>query len=173
MPKSKFGDIGPCEVVWDYGGTPLNLSPFLGTVELRLTDSIVNVEEEAYGDTAVDAVFSGSEAMLDCPLTRQDYDNLANVLPGVELQSGSLIFSMFTGCDMYENAKEMAIKPVCDGVPTADTTKWVHIWKAYPYRDFALTFDRSGQRVIMVHFKLFPDLTSGAGGRVFRWGIPV
>jgi len=173
MPKWPFGDIGPCEVVYNYGeASEVNLSPFLGTVALRLVDSMVDVQEEAYGDTAVDSVFSGIACELDCPLTRQEYENLAIFVPGTSLQSECLTFSAFIGCGLYEDAVELVIKPMCDGVAETDNLKWIHIFKAAPYRDFELTFDRSGQRVMMVKFKLFVDLTSGKGGRVFRLGIP-
>jgi len=52
MPKLPFGDKGPVQVVWDYGGTPLVLNPVLGTVTLRATDSVSDVQEEGWGETA-------------------------------------------------------------------------------------------------------------------------
>lgn len=173
MPRWPFGDIGPCEVVYNYGeAAAVNLSPFLGTVALRLTDSMVDVQEEAYGDSAVDSVFSGIACELDCPLTRQEYDELVLFVPGTSLQSECLTFSAFMGCGLYDDAVEVVIKPMCDGVPDINNLNWIQIFKAAPYRDFELTFDRSGQRVMMVKFKCFIDLTSGRGGRVFRMGIP-
>ena len=171
MPKWPFGDIGPCLVVWDYGGNPVNLYPYLGTITLRIADSVENVEEEGWGSTAVDAVFSGTECQLDVPLTRQDFDDLVNWVPGLTQSGSNYIFAPKAGCSMYDDAKEMVIKPLCDNQPESDTSKWIHIFKAYPWRDVELGFDRSGQRVFLVHFKLFPDLTSGAGGRVFSVGL--
>lgn len=171
MPKWPFGDIGPCEVTWDYAGTPVILAPYLGTVEFRAADSTVDVQEEGWGDTVVDSVFSGTVCELDVPLTRQEYANLALFLPGVSLQSGALEFAPKAGCSMYDDALEMVIKPLCDNVPDTDPLTWIHIFKAYPWREFVLTFDRSGQRVMMVKFKCFPDQTSGQGGRVFRLGV--
>lgn len=171
--KWPFGDIGPCEVVYDYGGTEVNLSPFLGTVALRLTDSMQDVQEEAYGETAVDAVFTGMACELDCPLTRQEYDKLNSIVPGTSYESGCLTFSANMGCGMYDDAVELVIKPMCDGVASINSLEWIHIFKAAPWREFELTFDRSGQRVMMLKFKCFVDLTTGMGGRVFRLGIPV
>lgn len=165
-----FGDIGPCEVTWDFGGTPIKLAPYLGTVELRLVDSVQDVQEEGWGDTIINSVFSGSNCELDIPLTRQEYDKLADWMPGVSYQSGALTFIPKSGCDMIDDAKEMMIKPMCDNVPDTDPLSWIHIFKAAPWREFALTFDRSGQRVMLMHFKCYPDMTSGMGGRVFRLG---
>jgi hypothetical protein len=170
MPKWPFGDIGPCEVTWDFAGTPIILAPYLGTVSLRATDSVEDVQEEGWGNTPVDAVYSGTVCDLDVPLTRQEYANLKDWLPGVTYQSGALTYSPKAGCDMYENAVEMMIKPLCDNVPDPDQLSWIHIFKAHPWRETELTFDRAAQRVMMIHFKLFPDQSSGAGGRVFRLG---
>lgn len=173
MPKWPFGDIGPCEVVYNYGEAgELIMSPFLGTVALRLSDSMVDVQEEAYGETAVDSVFSGIACELDVPLTRQEYANLSIYVPGTTHQSECVTFSAFMGCGMYDDAVEVVIKPMCDGVAETDNKKWIQIFKAAAYRDFELTFDRSGQRVMMVKFKCFIDLTTGMNGRVFRLGIP-
>jgi len=170
MPKWPFGDIGPCVVIWDFGGIDLSLSPYLGTVTLRAADSVEDVQEEGWGNTPVDAVFSGTVCDLDVPLTRQTYEDLQQWLPGVSYQSGALTFAPKAGCPMYDDAKEIMIKPLCDNVVDTDPLHWIHIFKAYPWREFELGFDRSGQRVMLVHFKLFPDMTSGMGGRVFRTG---
>ncbi|GAH51573.1 unnamed protein product, partial [marine sediment metagenome] len=76
MPKLPIGDIGPCVVIWNYldvaesDGEALCIGPYLGTVSLRMTDSISDVQEEGYGDAPVDAVFAGSVVELDIPMAR-------------------------------------------------------------------------------------------------------
>ncbi len=172
-PQLPFGDKGPVQVVWDYGGTPeLVINPTFGTVSLRLTDTMEDVEEEEWGNTPVDAVHSGTRVELDVPMARSTLDQLIGLLQGVE--SGGVdiaIFKAKSGCAAYENAKEIVLKPLCDNVPTTDTKKWIRIFKCYPFREFDLGFDRAGQRVHMVKFKVFVNLDSGYVGKLYQYGI--
>ena len=169
-----MGDIGPCVVVWDYGGTPICLGPYLGTVTLSMTDSVSDVQEEGYGDAPVDAVFAGTVVELTIPMARSNYQQLEHTI--VYQQMGTrggniLTLKNVAGCDMYANAKGLIIAPVCNNVPDPDPASWIHLYKCHPYREFELGFDRSGQRIHQVKFKVFPNLDSGFCGEYGTWGL--
>lgn len=167
--KLPMGDIGPCEIEWGYGESgALTLAPFLGTVTLKQTDTIKDVQEEAFGEAAVDAVFGGSQMELDAPMTRSSLTQLEAVLLGA-LTGSVLTIKGMVGCDMYAHAKAMVIKPVCDNVPSTNHAEWIHLYKTYPYRKWELQFDRSNQRIFLVGFKIFisqDSLTLGDFGTI-------
>lgn len=178
MPKLPIGDIGPCVVIWNYlnkgedDGTTLHLGPYLGTVSLRVTDSVSDVQEEGYGDAPVDAVFAGTVYELEVPMARNTLEQLDHMLT-YERSSGAWTSSLsgtgnkvltlknMAGCDMYQYAKQVLIVPICNNVPNADPNTWTLLYKCHPYRDFELGWDRSGQRIHMVKFKIFPNQDSG------------
>lgn len=191
MPRLPIGDIGPCVIIWDYdqfaAGTPFCIGPYLGTVELRMTDSISDVQEEGYGDAPVDAVFAGAVVELDVPMARNSLSQLVNTIgygsmgdetyhddstPPVPVPDNNVLtLNNMAGCDMYELARQILIAPVCNNVPDPDPHTWTLIFKAHPYRDFALTWDRSGQRIHMVKFKVFPNQDSGFCGQYLQEGL--
>ena len=192
MPKLPMGDIGPCVVIWDYDmfnvGTPTCLGPYLGTVSLRMVDSVSDVQEEGYGDAPVDGVFAGTVMELDVPMARSTLDELLATIGygsmGVKeyipetapftpvADADVLKLKNMAGCAMYELAKAILIAPVCNNVPDTDESSWIMLFKCHPWRDFELTFDRSGQRIHMVKFKVFPNRDSGYCGEYGLWGLP-
>jgi len=164
MPKLPMGDIGPCEVEWGYGESDaILLSPFLGTVSLKMADTLKDVQEEGFGDAAVDAIISGTTMELDIPMTRSTIDQLEAVLLGV-LNASVLTLTGMVGCEMYANARALVIKPVCNNVPSTVHTDWIHLYKTYPFRKWELQFDRSNQRVFLVGFKIFISQESATYG---------
>lgn len=175
MPRLPMGDIGPCVVIWDYGGTPWCTGPYLGKVALRMTDSISDVQEEGHGDAPVDGVFAGTVVELDVPMARNSVQQL-NAIIGYE-KMGSLSVGQVlelrnvVGCDMYVNARQIIIAPVCNNVPDPDPSSWILLYKCHPYREFELGFDRSEQRIHMVKFKVFPNIDSGYCGEYGTWGL--
>lgn len=173
MPQLPFKDKGPVQVTWDYGGSNLIINPVLGTISLRVTDGVSDVQEEGYGDAPVDAVFTGTVVELDVPMVRSDLDTLIALLAGVEsgAQADIAIFSNKVGCAMYEDAKAIVLKPLCDNAPDADSKTWIELYKCHPYREFDLGFDREGQRVHMVKFKVFVNQDSGYEGKLYQVGV--
>jgi len=176
MPKLPIGDIGPCVIIWDYGGTPLCLGPYLGTVSLRMTDSVSDVQEEGYGDAPVDAVFAGTVFELDIPMVRSTLLQLVGTIGYVDMGSLSVSGKVLTlknmaGCDMYANAKQIVIAPVCNNVPDSDPNTWTLLYKCHPWRELELTWDRSGQRIHMCKFKIFPNQDSGYCGEYGTEGM--
>lgn len=168
--KLAIGDKGPAEIVWDYGGTPITLSPVLGMVEVTAEDHISNVEEENYGDAPVDAVFMGTVFGLSVPMTRSTLTQLENSIAYDVLGSrgGSknqiITLNNVAGCDMYANAKQIVIVPLCNNVPDPDPASWILLYKCYPYRTISLGWDRSTQRVHLVKYMIFPNQDSGYCG---------
>jgi hypothetical protein len=159
-----MGDIGPCEIEWGYGeSSSLTLAPFLGTVSLKMTDTIKDVQEEAFGEAAVDAVFTGATMELDVPMTRSTLLQLEAVLLGV-LAGNVLTLPGMVGCEMYSLSKALVIKRVCNNVPSTDHKEWIHLYRTYPFRKFELQFDRNNQRVFLIGFKVFISQDSGTYG---------
>ena len=176
MPRLPIHDIGPCVVIWDYEGTPICLGPYLGTTTLRMVDSISDVQEEGHGDAPVDAVFAGTVVEFEYPMARSTLLQLSHTIGYVGMGSLSasgkvLTLKNMAGCDMYANAKQIIIAPICQNVPDPDPNSWILLYKCHPYRDFELGFDRTGQRVHMVKFKVFPNLDSGFCGEYGTEGL--
>lgn len=173
--KLPIGDKGSVQITFDYGTESgcanLIINPYLGNVKLATEDAISEVQEEEWGDTAVDAVFKGTKASLEVPMTRSTLAQLAGVLPGVTLDTNKLTFGVKAGgCSMYEAAVALMLKPICDGVVSTDKSQWVRILKAYPYRAIELPFGRDDQRVHLVKFMLFPSQDSGYEGKLWEEG---
>ncbi len=172
MPQLPFKDKGPVRLTWDYGDSNLIINPVLGTVSLTTTDSVSDIQEEGYGETPVDAVFTGTVVELNVPMTRSTLNQLTSLLPGVESGGTDIaIISVKSGCDMYSDAKQILIQPLCDNVPDPDSKTWILLYKCFPYRAFELAFDRESQRVLNVVFKVFPNQESGYEGRLYQIGV--
>jgi len=176
MPRLPMGDISPCVLIWDYGGTPICLGPYLGTTPLRMTDSISDVQEEGYGDAPVDAVFAGTVVELEYPMARSSLVQLSHSI-GYQ-QMGELSVSgkvlelrNMAGWDMYANAKQIILAPTRNNIPDPDPGSWFLLYKCHPYREFELGYNRSDQRVHMVKFKVFPNLDSGYCGEYGTEGL--
>jgi len=164
MPRLPMGDLGPVQITWRYGESDaITLEPFLGAVVLRMTDTITDIQEEAFGEAAVDAAFGGATMELETPLTRSTLQQLEAVLLG-DLAGSVLTLKGMVGCDMYADAAPMVIKPVCDNVASVIPAEWIELYKTYPYRAFELTFDRSTQRVFLVKWKIFISQDSATYG---------
>jgi hypothetical protein len=169
--KLPFGDMGPCELEWGYGESgAIVISPFLGTVTLRMEDTINDVQEEGYGEAPVDAVGGGGVVELDVPMTRSTLDQLEEVLQASRM--GDILYlSSRAGCPMYDDAKALVIKPVCDNVADPNTATWILLYKTFPFRKFELAWDRSTQRVVLIGFKVFPSQESGTVGKYLQIGV--
>ena len=175
MPKLPMGDVGPCVIIWDYdSGNDYCIGPYLGTITLRMTDSVSPVHEEGYGDAEVDGVFAGAVMSLDIPMARNTLSQLANTIGYGSM--GSLAGNVLTlynmaGCDMYELAKQILIAPICNNVPNSDPHSWTLLYKCHPWRDYELTWDKAGQRIHMCKFKIFPNQDSGYCGEYYQEGL--
>ena len=161
MPLSPLGDLGPVIVSW--GGT--DLSTHFGTCNFRHSETNADVREALHGQASVDAIHTGNgPCEFDIPCTRMTYAQLAAVLPGGSQSGGEsgnvLDFNNKIGRSMYENAAELIVKRIVDGIADTDRSKWLHIPKSYPVPMFDVPFDLDTQRAFLVTFKGFPDATT-------------
>lgn len=183
MPKLPIGDIGPCEVWWGYGyqsgDMPLIITPYLGKVTLRIVDTVTDIHENGKGVAPIDAFFEGTTVELEVPMTRSTLIQLAQTIGWQKMGdlSGSVLrLDNIAGEEMYAYAETMVIKPLCNNVPDPDPHHWTMLYKCHPYRDIELGFDRSGQRIHLVKFKVFPSRDSGyegegGGGQYLQEGM--
>lgn len=177
MPKLPIGDMGPCEIVWGYGeSAAMYLGEYLGGVKLTMETTVHDIKEEAAGDAAVDAVFGGSVMTLEIPMTRSTLAQLNEVLLAGGIQTSGdheyLILKNAVGCDLYDLAKSIVIKPFCGDVISTDPAEWLQLYKCYPVPGMDLTFDASTQRIFPVRFKVFVSQESGDEGEFGTLGMP-
>lgn len=166
-------DLGPAIIQWDVAGTPVNLYPTNGTITFitNTTDQMRDIMEDGHGDTPVDKVFGGRLVSVTADFTRFTLAQLAETVPGSTTAATKLEVPNKAGCAVYADAKQMIIKPLCDGnVISADTTEWIYIWKAYPTENWELAYNKDDQRIVPVTFHIFPDDASGNVGELYRIG---
>lgn len=173
MPQLPMGDIGPVQVVWMYGESgEMALDPYLGDATLNAEDDVHPVQEEKWGKSEVDAVFGGTTMELEVPFTRNSLAMLEEILQGtLDVVNSSIKLTAKSGCAMLTSAHAIVLKPICDGVPSVDQTEWIHLYHCHPYRKWALTFNREGQRVFLTGFKVFMSQESGQVGEFGVVGV--
>jgi hypothetical protein len=172
MPALPIKDMGPCEIVWGYGESgAINLGPFLGATTYKGETSVEDIQEERYANAAVDAMLSGTIATLELRMTRSTYLQLTEVLNAQYISGNVLRLRNQLGCNIQELAKQVVIKPICDGAVSTDPAEWVHIYEAYPVPGWELVWDRSTQRVFPIMFKIFVSQESGKEGDFGTMGM--
>jgi hypothetical protein len=171
MPKSLFGDKGPCEIVWGYGESDAAyLGKTLGAVKITEETGSSDINEDQAGDAAVDGVLLGSTIKVEVPLTRLSRAQLARVL-NVTLDGHKVPLENQVGCSLYTLAKAMVLKPLCGNVISTDPSEWIELYKTYPIAGLDLTFDKETQRTIPITFKVFVSQESGFVGLFGTMGM--
>lgn len=165
MPISPFGDLGPCEIEWN--NTTITAIHDDGA-SFRLTMSVADIKEGAYGTSIVDQVGTGYEQCeVEVPFTRVTFANLQKLIPGSSL-SGSLAVmghgGTIVGTSLFALSAELIVKRITGGIADTDQSRWLHLFKTYPIPRFDIPFNVSGQRGFMVLFKAFPLQTATTVG---------
>ncbi len=164
-------DLGPCSVLWDRSGANLQLNPTFGGVTFRDEVLHVEVKEDQQGESPVDHVHTGRIVEVTVPMTRSSLAQLEAAIAGsVDSTSpANLKVSNKVGAACFANAKELTIKPVEDGVASAEAT-WLYVHRCYPFSNLEWVYDNAGQRVTNVVFKAYPDDMSGQVYEMWRMG---
>ena len=159
-------DLGPCQVLWNN----VDLGPTLGGVTFKEEQHSVDIKEDGHGDTPVDAITTGKITSVEANFTRSSLAQLESMIESSTKGTSNLKVVNSVGNAMFANAKELILKPLVDNVPSVTSTEWLHIHRTYPLGAPEFKFDNSGQRVIKVVFKCFPDDASGQVGEIWRMG---
>lgn len=159
-------DLGPCQVLYD----AVDLGPTLGGVTFKEELKTVDIKEDGHGDTPVDSIFMGRTVAIECKFTRSTLAQLEKMIESSTKSATGLAVKNSVGNSMYARAKELILKPLVDNVASAASGEWLHVHKAYPVASVNFGYDNSGQRVVNVTFRAFPDQTSGSVGQLWRMG---
>jgi len=159
-------DLGPCQVLFN----GVDMGPTHGGVTFKEELHSVDIHEDGHADTPVDSVFTGRIATLEAKFTRLSLAQLAALIESATAGANNLKVKNSVGNTMFADAKEVILKPLVDNIPSATTTEWLHIHRAYPIASVELGFDNQNQRIISVTFKCFPDDASGQVNDIWRAG---
>lgn len=175
MPQLPMLDISPGAFIVDYGVgsgfANLEIQPTLGRSAVRADDQIADIFEEGYGDAPVDAVFKGLVAEIEIPMTRWAIATMADLFPVATTLTGDvLVVKSLVGQAMRENAVAVCIKPLVNNVVSTVDGQWLLFYLCHPVKSWDIGYDREGQRVTTVRFKVFPKMTSNAGD-LFQIGV--
>lgn len=148
----------------EFGGT--SLGEILGGVKLKYSRSTFKGKADSTGETARSETITGASVSVSCALTYADLEAIGAVSFGT-LNSGEtrLALSHEVGRNLLEDADELIIKPIVDGVADTDDEHWIYIPKAVPVIDFDTTFKLGEQVAWAVTFEGHPvladDIASG------------
>jgi len=149
-------DLGPCAVIFD----GVDLGATQGGVIFRHTESSKTVNTDQAGTTPVDELKTGATCSIEVPLTRTALGQLAKVVGASSYTGSKLRVKVATGISLLDNAKQLILKPVVNGVTSTTSSEWLTVQKAYAKADFELAYGNEGQRIYKVIFTAFPDANS-------------
>lgn len=150
--SNPIGDLGPCAVIFD----DVDLGATMGGVKFRHTEESRPVNEDQKGTTSVDEIKVGAACEIEVPLTRTSLGQLSQIIGNATYTGSKLRVSVAVGISLLDQAKELILKPMVDGVVSTDASQWLTVHKAYPKVDLELAYDMEGQRIYKAIFKAFP-----------------
>ena len=164
-----INDLGPCHVYWN----GIFVGETFGGVKFKVELATAGVNEDQHGELDVDAVTTGYKPIdVEVPLTRASLTQLETAIHHSTLVGNVLTLQNSCGQDLYSLSKELVLKPIVDGVATANT-KWWTFFKAYPVIKGEIVYDNKGQRVFAIPFKTFPLAGTGSAnyGKIWKIGV--
>jgi hypothetical protein len=166
MPQLQVKDLGPCAVYWN----SIFLGATLGGVTFKEDQHFQDVKEDGHGDTPVDAITTGKITTVEANFTRSSLTQLEYMIESATKGTSNLTVVNSVGNAMFANAKELILKPLVDNVASTNDEEWLYVRRTYPLGAPEFKYDNSGQRVLKVVFKCFPDDVSLHVGEIWRMG---
>lgn len=166
MPALPTKDLGPCQCLWNN----IDLGPTHGGVTFHEEQHSVDIHEDGHGDSPVDAITTGKITSVEANFTRLTLTQLEYLIESSTKGTSNLKVVNSVGNAMLANSKELILKPLVDNVASVTTSEWLHVHRTYPLGAPEFKYDNSGQRILKVVFKCFPDDLSTQVGEIWRMG---
>ena len=168
-------NLGPCIIEWNeegIGGAAVTFYKTFGGVIFRYEELQVPLKRDQAGETEVGAVTSGVvNPELEVNLSEIDVKELDHCfMNSVAVPATSLKVSNPVGRSLYQDARQVIVKPIENGVVSLVETEWLYLHRAVPRVTMEITYDNAGQRFHKVMFKGFPDDQSGRIHEMWRYG---
>ena len=166
--------IASAEVTWDFGGTPVVLTPAMGGVTLKSAQSVVEVKQDGEGDAPIDHVTKGKVASLDMNLSAMDLDRIVLAAYGCTLSTLEHHMSNKVGNSLRAEAKVVLIKPLVDGIASTDETSWITIpLCSPPVETLELVMDDENQKTWACTMFMYPHTATGFARVLWYTGVYV
>lgn len=149
-------ELGPCEII--NVTTGLSLGKTNGGVTLKLEESTVELHTDQDGENPVDEVITGTKVTVEASLADITLSNLAMSLK-TTVVSDQIKVLPHVGTSLFDNAKELCIKPYINGIITTDMTKMILIPKAGIRAAADMSYNAKDQRVVKMTITGYPDST--------------
>ena len=160
-------EMGPCTVT--FKGSDLGLTK--GGVEVEFSTEVANINADQFGDTILDQVIKGRAIKVKVPMAERDLAKFAAVFPGSTLVTNGLnkkiVFSASVGTSLRALAGILILHP--KSVPVIDLSRDLTIPLAMSKGDMSFSFKHDDQRVYMLEFEGYANLTDG---QLFTLGDP-
>lgn len=150
--------MGPCSVT--FKTTDLGLTK--GGVEVDFGTDVASIVADQYGDTIINEIIKGRNIKVKVPLAESDLTKLAAVFPGTTLVGSSakkLVFNTSVGTSLRALGGTLVLHP--KDRASGDKSFDLNIPVAMCKGDMKFAYKQDEQRVYMVEFVGYPDLTSG------------
>lgn len=160
-------EMGPCLV--SFKGEDLGLTK--GGVEVDFATEISNVTADQFGDTIINQYIRGRSVKVKVPLAENDIEKFADVFPGVSLvvngANKKLIVKASVGTSLRALAGPLVLHP--KERATGDKSRDLTIPLAMAKGDMSFAYKHDDQRVFMLEFEGYVDLTTD---ELFTLGDP-
>lgn len=169
MPSPDFTtlEMGPCNVT--FKTTDLGLTK--GGVEVEFATEVSAVTADQYGDTIIDNYIKGRAIKIKVPMAENDITKFAAVFPAATLVTSGLnkklVFKSGVGTSLRALAGSLVLHP--KGRLTTDKSRDFTVPVAMCKGDFSYAYKHDEQRVFMLEFEGFVDLTTD---ELFTMGDP-
>lgn len=160
-------EMGACNVKFK----TVDLGLTKGGVEVMFGTEVANINADQFGDSMIDNVIKGRTIKCKVPMAERDLVKLAAVIPGATLVTSGLnkklVINSAVGTSLRATAGPLILHP--KSVAAIDLSKDIVVPLAMAKGDFTFSFKHDEQRVYMVEFEGYVDLTTGD---LFTMGDP-